>query len=361
MKAITGRAMPENGADPGSFPSLLAAGGPSRTEPEQAGAASRQPLVGGPAPGAATAQAAPLDYVRFKQGETLPEPVLGAIEKAIGVRLTGADATYDVVDPGEDPANLKPGLANRNRNAILTQSGGAVVDANGDTTAWINRNQCGIDAPQYGVSTEKAMDYFAAQEAVHAHLSSIYDGTGGKPEIEVRDNEVVGEAASSYIDPDMAAQRVLDIVVGMTVLPTYDRLEGLGKKAIEDVAARYDLKKADGTPVDVEKDLIVPLGDQLAKVPATIKTTPEALKAFETEVLSKLQGSNGFTPAAFTRAMQDEIVKDLRGETEEILGSLRDGSYGKAGSKSAATPDPQPRESTSAGLDAGRLLESLLG
>jgi hypothetical protein len=336
--------------------SVLPDAGPSSSD-----AASRQPRAAGSGSpsgsqgGALVSSEPPQDYTRFNQSETLPANVLRAIEKALGVELTGADATYNLVDPGEDPASMKPNLPESTREGILGHSGISYRHSDLTTTAWVNRERSENDARQYGVSNQTGLDYFAAQEATHAYLDAIYDGTNGKPKLAGEDNEVAGEAASSHVSPDMAAARVLDISTGMVSGGGYGKLDAIGVKAVEDTVKKYGLKGEDGTPVDPE-EVLNALGEELRNVPyPEAPTVADAFKNFEANYLAKLEGTNGFTPEAFTKDLKAEIVKDLRDETNAIMNALEDGTYAPQGEDAPAA------ESAALPGDAGNWLQQLLG
>lgn len=269
-----------------------------------------------------------LDYVRHRQTEVPTRAVLDAVAAVLGIEMTGPDATFNVVDPGEDPDDLVAGIQPQARQRILAYRGLAVVDDLGRSSAWVNSGNAAVDAPHYRVRDAVAVEFFAAQEITHAYLMAEYDGYAGRPRVDILDNEVVGEAASSYVSPSMAAGRLLECVAfGTSALPTYGRLEEIGRSALEKVIRTHAPRDAVGAPVSANQ-MVTALRQVLDQMPATGADLPQALNTFVERHLASLTGARGYTPQRFMEDLVATIVEDLRDDAARIVAALEDGTYG---------------------------------
>lgn len=266
-----------------------------------------------------------VDVTRPRQSTPLNQTALDAVEKAIGVDLSGTPAgTIDFL-PNWNALDAKAreyGLSQEDVNQIkqLAPQGVAFL-SNGKSVAFVNEAGLQEAADLFGLSKDEFRTMIVAQEATHAYMRERYDGVSGK-EISAVDNELLGEIASMNVNRDKYLDVMLSTLVYSPDQESYGRNISLTSGAIRDTFEKYGIEGEGSrdpfSPNGFIEDLTAAASDPKNKG----KTFQEFLQTTMEAYLEKNPPARPIDAKKLIAEIKDVMETRFRKAGEEVLRDL---------------------------------------
>jgi hypothetical protein len=205
-------------------------GGAPEASPVAAGPSSVGPSA--PAEGTTPTGAAGGSASRPAQSDTLPTRGQDAIAQTLGGPLQPGEATLDSIAKALDVRNLDLGLSS-GAESELAKPGydGRMISENGQSYAFAFEQEAAQSADALGVPRDEHLLMVQSEEAGHASARSRF------PNISASDNEVVGEAVSSRVNPQIQTLTAMTDMLASSkgqLDQRYDQSVDIGKQALAD-------------------------------------------------------------------------------------------------------------------------------